>query len=95
MKCAALITLVCSLLLCSCGRSEAEKLYSGAREHEQQDPFASIESYRRVVAADPESPWAKKAQARINEIQAKRATSTGGLNADQADFRAGRPQLRR
>ncbi len=58
-----------------CGDSAQQKAYEQAAKAEQQltadSTPAVIAEYQRVIALHPGSGWAKKAQARIDAIQAQ------------------------
>jgi hypothetical protein len=78
------VTLVSSLFLFGCAPSEGEKLYNIAFQEEQQSPYSSIGSYRQVIVADSKSPWAQKAQQRIDALLQRRASEEAAHEARRA-----------
>lgn len=65
-----------ALLLGACGDSAQKQAYEHAVRLEQETPsgpehaHALIAGYQRVIRLEPGSVWAKKAQARIDALQA-------------------------
>ena len=72
----------------SCQPSEAESLYKTAYKEEQQPggnfSYWSIENYRKVIRADPNSSWAEKAQRRIDVIQQNFNARNAAFSAEDA-----------
>jgi hypothetical protein len=74
--CVVLGLLFSVLCLCSgCGNAEQAQAYARAEQAEQRFSLetapAIIADYRRVIALDPKSDWAKKAGARIHAVEAR------------------------
>lgn len=65
-----------ALLAGGCGNSAQERAYARAEQLERQSTTESapavIAEYRRVIALEPGSSWAKKAAARIQAVEARR-----------------------
>jgi hypothetical protein len=65
--------LALALSLTGCWSSATANLYKKAVQMEQQTggdrSYATIEAYREVIRADPNSSYADKAQKRIDAIQ--------------------------
>jgi hypothetical protein len=58
--------------LSGCEPSQSEKLFTRAQDMEQQpggQSYPTVEAYREVIKADPNSKWAEKAQHRIDVLQ--------------------------
>jgi hypothetical protein len=72
------------LAFCGCQQSQAEKLYRAAYLLEQQNPYDSIQSYYNVIAIDADSPWAQKAQGRIDVLLQRKASRDAALSARRA-----------
>lgn len=64
-----------ALLAAGCGGSAQAQAYARAEEAERsfsaETAPAIIAEYRRVVALDPRSAWAGKAEARIKAVEAR------------------------
>jgi len=58
-----------------CGKSAQQKAYEQAAEKEQQltaeNAAAIIAEYKQLIALEPDSEWAKKAQAHVAALEAK------------------------
>lgn len=73
----AVFGLLCSVLCLSpgCGPNEQARAYARAEQAEQRFTVetapAVIADYRRVIALDPDSDWARKAGARIQALEAR------------------------
>ncbi|HMD60607.1 MAG TPA: hypothetical protein VKG78_04215 [Opitutaceae bacterium] len=69
----ALLT-ISALLAGGCGSAQ-ERAYENAARMEQQlsaDRLgAAVAEYQRVIRIEPGTPWAKKAQERIDAVQAR------------------------
>ena len=73
--------MVCSLAIGlalfagGCGRSAQEQAYEQAAKAEQQltaeNASAVIAEYKKTIALQPGSEWARKAQARIEAVEAR------------------------
>lgn len=72
---ARVVALGLALLLSACGNSAQKKAYEHAATMEQQvapeKVPAVIAEYQEVIRLEPGSSWAKKAQARVEILQAK------------------------
>jgi outer membrane protein assembly factor BamD (BamD/ComL family) len=70
---ALLIGLV--LFGCGCGNSAQQKAYEQAAKAEQQltaeNASAVIAEYKKIITLQPGSEWARKAQARIEAVEAR------------------------
>jgi len=64
-----------AVLFGACGNAVQKQAYEQAAKMEQQgsrdNPTALIAEYQRVVRLEPDSAWARKAQARIDAIKAQ------------------------
>jgi outer membrane protein assembly factor BamD (BamD/ComL family) len=64
-----------ALLVGGCGNSAQQKAYEQAAKAEQQltaeNASAIIAEYKQVIALQPGSEWARKAQARIEALEAR------------------------
>lgn len=73
----AVLGLLCAVLCLAsaCGNAEQAQAYARAEQAEQRFSLetapAIIADYRRVIALDPESDWAKKAGTRIQAVEAR------------------------
>ena len=65
----------CALLVGGCGKSAQQQAYEQAATTEPQltaeNASAIIAEYKKVIALQPGSEWARKAQARIEALEAK------------------------
>jgi outer membrane protein assembly factor BamD (BamD/ComL family) len=72
---AAALLIGLALLLGGCGNSAQQQAYEQAASAERQltaeNSPAIIAQYKRVIARQPGSNWAKKAQARIDALEAR------------------------
>ena len=70
-----LIGMTVGLVVSGCGQSAQQKTYEQAAQKEQQltaeNAAAIIAEYKQVITLQPGSDWAKKAQARIDAVEAK------------------------
>ncbi len=64
-----------ALFVAGCGNSVQQKAYEQAAKAEQQltaeNAATVVAEYKRVVALQPGSEWARKAQARIAAVEAR------------------------
>jgi len=74
-KFSCVFTMGLALFVAGCGASAQQKAYERAAQAEQQltaeNGSTVIAEYKQVIALQPGSAWAKKAQARIEAIDAK------------------------
>lgn len=89
------IPFILALSLSGCQPNEAESLYRNAVLKEQANgglSFATVDAYRQVIRAAPNSAWAEKSQRRIDVIEqhlaARREAFGAQLRAQIADQRA-------
>ena len=70
-----LSALLIGLALGGCGNAAQQQAYEQAFKAEQQltaeNARAIVSEYQRAIALQPGSDWAKKAQARIEAVEAK------------------------
>jgi len=70
-----ILVLNLALIVVGCGNSAQQKAYEQTAKAETQltaeNSAAIIAEYKQVIALQPGSGWAKKAQARIDTIEAK------------------------
>jgi len=64
-----------TLLVGGCGNSAQKEAYEHAEKAEQQmtaeNAPAIVSEFKQVIALKPDSEWAKKAQSRIDAVEAK------------------------
>ena len=64
-----------ALAVTACGNSAQQQAYEHAAEAEQQltadNAPTVVAEYKKVIALQPSSEWAKKAQARIEAVEAR------------------------
>jgi len=71
----SVLTFGFTLLISGCGNSAQKEAYEHAARAEQQmtpeNTSAIVAEYKQVIALKSDSEWAKKAQARIDAVEAK------------------------
>lgn len=71
----AILAISAALLFAGCGNSAQEKAYAQAEKVELQmtaeNSAAVVAEYKQVIALQPGSEWARKAEARLEAIEAK------------------------
>lgn len=72
---AAALAIGLALFVAGCGNAAQRQAYERAAQKEQQltaeNAPALIAEYKRVIALQPGSAWARKAQARIEAVEAR------------------------
>lgn len=72
---AAMLMVGLALLVGGCGNAAQEKAYEQAARAEQQltaeNASTLIAEYKKIIALQPGSAWARKAQARIEAVEAR------------------------
>ena len=72
---AALFAAGLALWLGGCGNAAQQQAYEQAAQLEEkytaETAPAIIQEYRRVIALEPDSAWAKKARARIDAVETR------------------------